>query len=153
MSGIRLSKNDRNCKDFFMFLETFQHIKSQQYLSSTRVGFRHMSNQYKKIIQNTKTYLIFIRYICTYNKLMLLYKIPLTHWGQVTHICFSKLGHHWFSLCILTCLTPSHYLNGLAQDCSNSSALAMELLQSCTKPPFWTNAGTVLIGLISVKFG
>ena len=26
------------------------------------------------------------------------------------------------------------YINGLAQDCSNSSALAMELLQTCTKP-------------------
>ena len=25
-------------------------------------------------------------------------------------------------------------INGLAQDCGNSSALAMELLQSCTKP-------------------
>ena len=27
-----------------------------------------------------------------------------------------------------------HEINGLVQDCSNSSALAMELLQSCTKP-------------------
>ena len=27
-----------------------------------------------------------------------------------------------------------YYIDGLAQDCSNSSALAMELLQSCTKP-------------------
>ena len=27
-----------------------------------------------------------------------------------------------------------HESNGLVQDCSNSSALAMELLQSCTKP-------------------
>ena len=26
------------------------------------------------------------------------------------------------------------YINGLVQDCSNSSALAMELLPSCTKP-------------------
>ena len=28
----------------------------------------------------------------------------------------------------------SHQVDGLVQDCSNSSALAMELLQSCTKP-------------------
>ena len=28
----------------------------------------------------------------------------------------------------------SNYIDGLVQDCSNSSALAMELLQSCTKP-------------------
>ena len=26
------------------------------------------------------------------------------------------------------------YFDGLVQDCGNSSALAMELLQSCTKP-------------------
>ena len=26
------------------------------------------------------------------------------------------------------------YINGLEQDCSISSALAMEILQSCTKP-------------------
>ena len=26
-----------------------------------------------------------------------------------------------------------HYIDGLVQDCINSSALAMELLQSCTK--------------------
>ena len=28
-------------------------------------------------------------------------------------------------------------IDGLEQDCSNSSALAMELLQSCTKPLIW----------------
>ena len=28
-------------------------------------------------------------------------------------------------------------IDGLVQDCSNSSALAMELLQPCTKPPIW----------------
>ena len=27
-----------------------------------------------------------------------------------------------------------YHVDGLVQDCSNSSALAMELLQSCTKP-------------------
>ena len=30
------------------------------------------------------------------------------------------------------------YIAALAQDCSNSSALAMELLQSCTKPSIYT---------------
>ena len=33
---------------------------------------------------------------------------------------------------VLRNLNP--YIDGLVQDCSNSSALAMELLQSCTKP-------------------
>ena len=40
------------------------------------------------------------------------------------------------------CVKDSHYMGqvyigGLVQDCSNSSALAMELLQSCTKPSIW----------------
>ena len=30
------------------------------------------------------------------------------------------------------------HITGLVQDCSNSSALAMELLQSCTKPSIWS---------------
>ena len=29
------------------------------------------------------------------------------------------------------------YIDGLVQDCSNSSALAVELLQSCTKPSIY----------------
>ena len=29
------------------------------------------------------------------------------------------------------------YIDGLVQDCSNSSALAMELLQSCAKPSIY----------------
>ena len=31
------------------------------------------------------------------------------------------------------------YIDGLVQDCSNSSVLAMELLQSCTKPSMCIN--------------
>ena len=34
-----------------------------------------------------------------------------------------------------------HYednFDGLVQDCSNSSALAMELVQSCTEPSIWS---------------
>ena len=31
-----------------------------------------------------------------------------------------------------------HPIHGLVQDCSNSSVLAMELLQSCNKPPIYT---------------
>ena len=40
----------------------------------------------------------------------------------------------WRHINWLRYLTNLHYINGLVQDCSNSSALAMELLQSCTKP-------------------
>ena len=39
----------------------------------------------------------------------------------------------------------SYHIDGLVQDCSNSIALAMELLWSCAKPSRWnmtlTNAG------------
>ena len=35
----------------------------------------------------------------------------LSHWGRVTHICVSKLGHHWFRQCLVAGSTPSHCLN------------------------------------------
>ena len=39
--------------------------------------------------------------------------------------------------CMLTYQLIRPKFDGLVQDCSNSSALAMELLQSCTKPSKW----------------
>ena len=36
----------------------------------------------------------------------------------------------------------SHYIDGFVQDCSNSIADALELLQSCTKPSISTNTFT-----------
>ena len=33
------------------------------------------------------------------------------------------------------------YIDGLAQDCGNSSALALELPQSCTKPSIYETPG------------
>ena len=38
---------------------------------------------------------------------------------------------------VLVTTGDKEYIDGLVQDCSNSSALAMELLQSCAKPPIW----------------
>ena len=38
------------------------------------------------------------------------------------------------------------HINGLVQDCSNSSALAMELLQSCTKPSIYVWMNQIIIG-------
>ena len=40
----------------------------------------------------------------------------------------------------LSCSFFAAHINGLVQDCSNSSALAMELLQSCAKPSTLTQA-------------
>ena len=39
--------------------------------------------------------------------------------------------------------TACYYIDSLVQDCSNSSALAMELLQSCTKPSIYRTPMTV----------
>ena len=42
--------------------------------------------------------------------------------------------------------TPHCHNNGLVQDCSNSSALALELPQSCPKPSLYTgNRGNKLV--------
>ena len=35
----------------------------------------------------------------------------LTHWGRMTHICVSKLGHHWLRYWLVAWTAPSHYLN------------------------------------------
>ena len=49
--------------------------------------------------------------------------------GVLMHMCLSMAG-------------KSHYLDGLVQGCSDSSTLAMALLQSCMKPP--TKSNTML---------
>ena len=40
---------------------------------------------------------------------------------------------------LLKSLHLIHYIDGLAQNCSNSIANALELLQSCAKPSIWNN--------------
>ena len=63
--------------------------------------------------------------------------------------CHTALLNYKHVLCLVQCLlllcarataktvvknSRLVYIDGLVQDCNNSSALAMELLQSCTKP-------------------
>ena len=43
----------------------------------------------------------------------------------------------WFIQTQDTSFAVMNSINGLVQDCSNSSVFAMELLQSCTKPWSW----------------
>ena len=38
------------------------------------------------------------------------YCINLTHWGRLTYIWVSKLGHRWFSWWPIACPAPSHYV-------------------------------------------
>ena len=47
---------------------------------------------------------------------------------------FSVERFSWALFCVMHCEILWSYVDGLVQDCSNSIALAMELLQSCTKP-------------------
>ena len=49
----------------------------------------------------------------------------LQHKWLATGKCFHVMTSSWFCTSLI---------DGLVQDCSNSSVLAMELLQSCTKP-------------------
>ena len=46
-------------------------------------------------------------------------------------ICIRGPWHQFYKRCL------NLYIEGLAQGCNNSSELAMELLQSCTKPLIW----------------
>ena len=52
----------------------------------------------------------------------------------------SPVRYQW-SYVFLILTLPNNHINGLVQDCSNSSALAMELLQCCTKPLIVRRAG------------
>ena len=54
----------------------------------------------------------------------------------------SGLRPQWWNLLITS---GWHHINGIVQDCSNSNALAMELLQSCTKP--WLSVLHCAIGM------
>ena len=58
----------------------------------------------------------------------------------VQFICvWRHLATHWHKL------ISKHHVDGLVQDCSNSSALAMELLQSCTKPSMLTFSDSYIL--------
>ena len=79
-------------------------------------------------------------YVITYSYLYFcgsLAKLQLKLWHYISQIYvdvitnpLSKLSAPLTNSCLQTRL----YINGLVQDCSNSSALAMELLQPCPKP-------------------
>ena len=80
------------------------------------------------------------------------HRIPLgIHFLQLRHECTTRnVIVLWTVKCSLSSTSRLHspmhftislvicYIAGLVQDCSNSSALAMELLQSCTKPSIYS---------------
>ena len=48
-----------------------------------------------------------------------------------------------FSLHVVNLIFHLDSIDGLVQDCSNSNALVMELLQSCTKPAIYLDKDTL----------
>ena len=84
--------------------------------------------------------------------------------SNVSHLIYTDRCHRHGCKCIGTTLVPGHqqksccfdrdYIDGLVQDCSNSSALAMELLQSCAKPSISSlqNSHTGAIAIQQTKF-
>ena len=56
---------------------------------------------------------------------------------------WEKMFHLWCLLSLAETLLKQRqkqaHIDGLVQDCSNSTANALELLQSCTKPSIWWN--------------
>ena len=60
-------------------------------------------------------------------------------WGRDGEIPAKLAGLNWERTAHLAYLQLNVilYIDGLVQDCSNSSANALELLQSCTKPLIW----------------
>ena len=62
-----------------------------------------------------------------YTTLVLLH----TSWESPKRATWSKKS--WWHIILHECLSQDH-TDGLTQDCVNSSALALELLQSCTMP-------------------
>ena len=56
---------------------------------------------------------------------------------------YPVLQQSWSGDVLVSSYQSIHHIDGLVQDCSNSSALAMELLQSFTKPSIWAVNFTV----------
>ena len=57
----------------------------------------------------------------------------LMHWSY----CSLALSHQYVLFCVPTLTHKTIHSDGLVQACSNSSANALELLQSCTKPSLY----------------
>ena len=59
-------------------------------------------------------------------------------WGAKLHLSWRTVkGINFLQKELLRDGSWEQDIDGLVQDCSNSSALAMELLQSCTMPSIW----------------
>ena len=78
------------------------------------------------------------RYISVYHSGI----IPLSMSSCITHIYSVTSG----STATNSWSWSDAYIDGLVQDCSNSNANALELLQSCTKSLIWLSVNQVITG-------
>ena len=53
------------------------------------------------------------------------------------HISWDILYCGFVSVCVTESSEKQNHVDGFVQDCSNSIANALEILQSCTKPSIW----------------
>ena len=80
--------------------------------------------------------------------------LPLTC-VQRLHICNVYIAQRpliyilILSTCLLAFVDIDPYVDVLVQDCSNSSALAMELLQSCTKISMYVNTSVHVVSAVA----
>ena len=59
--------------------------------------------------------------------------MDLTHWGQVMHICISRLDHHWFRQWLVAWSAPSHYLHQCWNNIDRRVLQMRLLLAACQK--------------------
>ena len=64
-------------------------------------------------------------------------KLAPCWWIPFTYLPMIQFSLSFTFVIIGQAVLPLNHLEGLVQNCSNSSALAMELLQYCTKPSIW----------------
>ena len=65
---------------------------------------------------------------------------------------FIKIPAIYIPAGVMEIMQEKPHIDGLVQGCSNSSALAMELLQSCTKPSILTHWELGKIAAFQMRF-
>ena len=70
-----------------------------------------------------------------------LYRVEINFVRDGSRCDQARVIHDWvgFYLWCRSAGTAMYYIDGLTQDCSNSIANALELLQSCNKPSKWAS--------------
>ena len=67
---------------------------------------------------------------------------------RFSSLLYPVLQQSWSGDVLVSSYQSIHHIDGLVQDCSNFSALAMELLQSCTKPSICDNTVNFTVDVV-----